>query len=162
MILPSTVYNNTLYHNLHIKMKTLIYLTLVIALSGSCRAIKKTYRTDHYAEMVTSQKKIGRSVFGNDNSDSLWRYWHFNSDVPFYFHPDSGVYAINGAVRVEEGRTHRQNSMWIQDTSTWQNHKEQILQHEEAGYSVRTNPLLWVAIGGMTCLAFLLIFWHRK
>lgn len=143
-------------------MKTLLYITIIIALGGACRSTKEKQRRDYQENQSATNSQLNRSFYLQNNHDSLWRYWYYIGDTPFYFHPDSGVYAIAGEVLVQEHKLGRQFTVHVNDSSLLEERHRQLSGSEQLYRSVRQEWLLPLATGMVILIAVAYVLrWRR-
>lgn len=61
---------------------------LVLSSASSCHTFRHKTKTDQHNRFQYAQTAFV--------SDSAVRYWHFNSDSAFSYHPDSGLRTLSG------------------------------------------------------------------
>lgn len=84
---------------------TSIILITAVSLLG-CRTVKD--HSEAYQRYETIEKR--QSTLQWNQYDSTGLYWHFQSDSPFYYHPQSGLYGWGGRLIVGEKRV--QHRLW--------------------------------------------------
>lgn len=86
--------------------KHLTLITLTLLLAQSCRTVKD--HSNAYQRYETIEKR--QSTLQWNQYDSTGLYWHFQSDSPFHYHPESGLYGWGGKLIVGEKRV--QHKLW--------------------------------------------------
>lgn len=122
-------------------MKQFITLISALLLLHSCRTIQE--RSEAVQRHLAIENK--HSTIQWNHYDSTGRYWHFQSDSPFYYHPDNGLYGRGGLLLVEEH---------LLNNTLWQSHSDsvryQLEERSEESYRSEAAPyrnVWWYAIG---------------
>lgn len=106
-------------------MRTIILLLagLALSLGHACRTVKNRAESNKREISLESQS----SNWSWQHYDSAGRFWYYQSDSPFYYHPQQGLYGQQGFLAVaqrhvkhEQGQQNEQRLDYQQDEQSEQ------------------------------------------
>lgn len=143
-------------------MKTLLYITIVIVLGSGCRSIKEKQQRHYREDQIASDGRHYRSFHLWNSIDSTDRSWRYATDLPFYFHPDSGLYAMAGELYAQEYLVDSRSSVHVQDSTSWQEQQSGISRSERSYSSTGQRWIGW-GIGAVVSLIVVAnLYWRRR
>lgn len=130
-----------------------LLMGLAVLLGFGCRTVKERGEAEQRRLIVEKQG----SALQWSQHDSAGRYWHFQSDSAFYYHPDEGLYGSRGWLAVEEEQVRRNRGQKNDDNSTYH-----INEQSESSYTAVPAPKpkigWWSLIFGVVLLLSFLVF----
>ncbi len=141
--------------------KIIILITLISFFTfSSCRTVKQ--KTSTQESMIQKQytETQSRQAAVSQWWDSTGRYWSFNSDSAFYYHPDSGLYAGSGTLSVSENKITLQTQNTVVDGVHTEATIEEKLSLWQTYYR-RIKDSKWTVVLVMGLLLFGLLLLNR-
>ncbi|MBL1408693.1 hypothetical protein [Sphingobacterium faecale] len=91
-----------------------LFLILLTALwSSACRSNKES----NFLQQQVETSSHNQASLQWHRSDSTMRYWYYQSDSPFYYHPEVGLFGTSGRLAVGEKQLKHQAGKIQQDSS---------------------------------------------
>lgn len=119
-----------------------IIILFTVLSNSSCRSNKESsYTQSRYETLVQ-----GQTFQHWHHYDSTLRYWYYQSDSAFYFHPDSGLYASSGWLAVGE-QSSKYNFGQVSRDSSFYLHSQQSAEQEKSVTKDRSRR--WVYVLGI-------------
>lgn len=132
-------------------MKHFITLIAALLLIYGCRTIRDRHTTmEHYTGYQSQQSAVYWSHY-----DSTARYWRFQSDSPFYYHPDAGLYGNGGWLSVSERQLRQGELRLVQDSAAYQRGAS---SQERTIAEGRSLPKWLYAVGGLLVLLAIMLW----
>lgn len=105
---------------------TYLLILIVLLLGQACRTIKKQTQATQQELNLESET----SYWLYQAYDSTAKRWQYQSDSPFYYHPDKGLYGYGGRLTMAESGL--QLSQWQQHDSLALYRMQQQVQAENS------------------------------
>lgn len=141
--------------------KNLIYTFFIFCTIVSCRTVKeKNEQLDYQREQSYSNwQRQQAQLF--QFTDSAGRYWIFQSDTTFGYHPDSGLRASSGTLGLWEHSVQKQ--VW---SSTLDSNRTEVRASEKINswsqYYRKVKDSKWGVVMAVFLLFGMVIFVYRK
>lgn len=117
-------------------MKPLFYITAAWLLY-SCGLVKDQRSAAHRTVSQQNSRTAAQWLY----SDSSGRYWQYQSDSAFYYHPEEGLYAAGGQLLAMEQRRVNSSGEKHRDRNSYRT------EASEATQRVRRTPTkLWLPL----------------
>lgn len=127
---------------------------LVLFVSHACRSIKKSAEA---AQMELSmQSELSDKAWSF--YDSAASYWYYQSDSPFYYHPDKGLYGQSGRLAASGKQVQHEQRQQKQQHTAYELHAQQEEKH--SWQPAIRSKLVYGAIG-IVLLLILRQLWQR-
>lgn len=127
-------------------MKYSVIISLMLIFS--CRTVKEKNEQFNYQREQTYTNWQRQQAQGFQISDSTGRYWSFRTDSAFYYHPDSGLRALSGALVLWEKSLLKQ--VW---SSKLDSSRTEVLTHEKLNtwsrYYRKVKDSKWTVVIGI-------------
>ncbi|MBB1645600.1 hypothetical protein A9970_16735 [Sphingobacterium sp. UME9] len=78
----------------------------------SCSVFRRKKQLEEKSTKIHSQYEQQNLQFHQKQQDSLSSYWYFSTDSPFWFLPDSGLWAKGGKIFIHQSNIKRAEENW--------------------------------------------------
>lgn len=137
------------------KYEIMCVMFLLFMINQGCR----THKEGSYAQNRQEVLLNGQSFVQWHHSDSTTRYWYYQNDSSFYFHPDSGLFGTSGWLAVRESQFRSQHVESRKDTSTYLLEEHAVGSYKKESES-GPSSLWWYVLG--VGIIFTLVWFVKK